>query len=236
VAAPPRPLRRVRLPGEGVWRGFFAGPAAGQTHRPSSVGAMSCIQRDASVASVARRLGVEWHTVWQAIKPLLARKRSTAWMILAAERLTHPESPMSRISAAEPTTRWTRASTASCSEMLRAVWCRVEVVFLLSHVSSPRKETSGQASAFGPAGVLHTPWPHIALISTHTQQLVPGGLSQSDSCVFSVRTVGITGAMGCSTCIVRPPNRQRQFRCSTCVPCRSTPPKPSPPRVHRSAS
>jgi hypothetical protein len=32
--------------------------------------AISCIQRDnASVASVARRLGVDWHTVWQAIKP-----------------------------------------------------------------------------------------------------------------------------------------------------------------------
>ena len=35
--------------------------------------AISCIQRDnASVASVARRLGVDWHTVWDAIKPLLA--------------------------------------------------------------------------------------------------------------------------------------------------------------------
>ena len=34
--------------------------------------AISCIQRDnASVASAARRLGVDWHTVWQAIKPLL---------------------------------------------------------------------------------------------------------------------------------------------------------------------
>ena len=35
--------------------------------------AISCIQRDtASVASVARRLGVDWHTVWEAIKPILA--------------------------------------------------------------------------------------------------------------------------------------------------------------------
>jgi len=35
--------------------------------------AMSCIQRDtASVAAVARRLGVDWHTLWDAIKPLLA--------------------------------------------------------------------------------------------------------------------------------------------------------------------
>ena len=35
--------------------------------------AISCIQSDtASVASVARRLGVDWHTVWAAIKPLLA--------------------------------------------------------------------------------------------------------------------------------------------------------------------
>src|SRR5215218_432289 len=34
--------------------------------------AISCIQRDnASVASVARRLGADWHTVWEAIKPLL---------------------------------------------------------------------------------------------------------------------------------------------------------------------
>ncbi len=35
--------------------------------------AISCIQRDnASVASLARRLGVDWHTVWDAIAPLLA--------------------------------------------------------------------------------------------------------------------------------------------------------------------
>jgi transposase len=35
--------------------------------------AISCIQRDnASVASLARRLGVDWHTVWVAIAPLLA--------------------------------------------------------------------------------------------------------------------------------------------------------------------
>ena len=35
--------------------------------------AISCIQRDnASVASVGRRLGVDWHTVWDAIRPLLA--------------------------------------------------------------------------------------------------------------------------------------------------------------------
>ena len=35
--------------------------------------AISCIQRDtASVAAVARRLGVDWHTVWEAIKPILA--------------------------------------------------------------------------------------------------------------------------------------------------------------------
>jgi len=34
--------------------------------------AISCIQRDtASVAAVARRLGVDWHTVWDAIAPLL---------------------------------------------------------------------------------------------------------------------------------------------------------------------
>ncbi len=34
--------------------------------------AIGCLQRDtASVASVSRRLGVDWHTVWNAIKPLL---------------------------------------------------------------------------------------------------------------------------------------------------------------------
>ena len=34
--------------------------------------AISCLQRDtASVAAVARRLGVDWHTVWDAIEPLL---------------------------------------------------------------------------------------------------------------------------------------------------------------------
>lgn len=35
--------------------------------------AISCIQRDtASVAAVARRLGVDWHTLWEAIEPLLS--------------------------------------------------------------------------------------------------------------------------------------------------------------------
>jgi len=35
--------------------------------------AIGCIQRDtASVAVVARRLGVDWHTLWDAIKPWLA--------------------------------------------------------------------------------------------------------------------------------------------------------------------
>jgi len=35
--------------------------------------AISCIGRDtASVAALARRLGVDWHTVWDAISPLLA--------------------------------------------------------------------------------------------------------------------------------------------------------------------
>jgi transposase len=35
--------------------------------------AIGCLQRDtASVAAVARRLGVDWHTLWDTIKPLLA--------------------------------------------------------------------------------------------------------------------------------------------------------------------
>lgn len=43
--------------------------------------AISCIQRDtASVAAVARRLGVDWHPVWEAIKPILA--------VLAGDPLT----------------------------------------------------------------------------------------------------------------------------------------------------
>ena len=58
-------------------RGFtedhaLAGPRAKLTTR-AVWWAISCIQRDnASVASIARRLGVDWHTVWSAIKPLLA--------------------------------------------------------------------------------------------------------------------------------------------------------------------
>jgi transposase len=49
--------------------------APAQTKPTSRAGwwAISCIQHDnASVASVARRLGVDWHTVWDAIRPLLA--------------------------------------------------------------------------------------------------------------------------------------------------------------------
>jgi transposase len=57
-------------------RGFgeaheLAGPRAKLTGR-AAWWAVSCIARDnASVQSVARRLGVDWHTVWAAIKPLL---------------------------------------------------------------------------------------------------------------------------------------------------------------------
>jgi len=49
----------------------LAGPRAKLTAR-ACWWAISCIQRDtASVAAVARRLGVDWHTVWDAIAPLL---------------------------------------------------------------------------------------------------------------------------------------------------------------------
>jgi len=49
----------------------LAGPRAKLTAR-AAWWAISCIQRDtASVAAVARRLGVDWHTVWDAVKPLL---------------------------------------------------------------------------------------------------------------------------------------------------------------------
>jgi transposase len=50
----------------------LAGPRAKLTRR-AAWWAISCLQADtASVASVARRLGVDWHTVWSAIQPLLA--------------------------------------------------------------------------------------------------------------------------------------------------------------------
>jgi transposase len=40
--------------------------------------AISCIQRDnASVASVARRLGVDWHTVWEAITASMSTSGTT---------------------------------------------------------------------------------------------------------------------------------------------------------------
>jgi transposase len=51
---------------------LLAGPRAKLTTR-AAWWAFSCIQRDtASVAAVARRLGVDWHTVWDAIAPLLS--------------------------------------------------------------------------------------------------------------------------------------------------------------------
>jgi hypothetical protein len=50
----------------------LAGPRAKLTTR-AVWWAISCIQRyTALVAAVARRLGVDWHTVWDAIAPLLA--------------------------------------------------------------------------------------------------------------------------------------------------------------------
>jgi len=49
----------------------FAAPRGKLTGR-AAWWAISCIQRDtASVAALARRLGVDWHTVWEAIAPLL---------------------------------------------------------------------------------------------------------------------------------------------------------------------
>ncbi len=49
----------------------LAAPRAKLTTR-AAWWAISCLQSDtASVATVARRLGVDWHTVWDAIAPLL---------------------------------------------------------------------------------------------------------------------------------------------------------------------
>ena len=57
----------------GVHRGTRPGLRAGEADQRAAWWAISCIQRDtASVAATARRLGVDWHTVWEAIKPLLA--------------------------------------------------------------------------------------------------------------------------------------------------------------------
>ena len=58
-------------------RGFSedhdAGPAAGQADRRGRRGGRSAASNATTprCASVARRLGVDWHTVWEAIKPLL---------------------------------------------------------------------------------------------------------------------------------------------------------------------
>ena len=50
--------------------------------------AISAIQRDtASVAAVARRLGVDWHTVWDAIKPLLAELADDPARLLGIDTL-----------------------------------------------------------------------------------------------------------------------------------------------------
>lgn len=50
----------------------FAAPRGKLTGR-AAWWAIGCIQRDtASVAAIARRLGVDWHTLWDAIAPLLA--------------------------------------------------------------------------------------------------------------------------------------------------------------------
>ena len=47
-------------------------PGAGEADHPGGVVGDQLHQRDtASVAAVARRLGVDWHTVWDAIQPLL---------------------------------------------------------------------------------------------------------------------------------------------------------------------
>jgi hypothetical protein len=58
--------------------------------------AIDCIASDnASVASVARRLGVDWHTVWAAIKPLLEKLVDDPGRLADAEP---PRVPPSRAS------------------------------------------------------------------------------------------------------------------------------------------
>ena len=72
VAAASLPMRGAGLSGRRVHRGPRLAPSRAKLTVRAAWWAISCIQRDnASVASVARRLGVDWHTVWDAIKPLL---------------------------------------------------------------------------------------------------------------------------------------------------------------------
>ena len=63
----------ARLPGRGFSEDHALAPSRAKLTVRAAWWAISCIQRDnASVAAVARRLGVDWHTVWDAIAPLLA--------------------------------------------------------------------------------------------------------------------------------------------------------------------
>jgi hypothetical protein len=73
VAAAPLPLHRAGVSAGGFSEDHPLAPAQAKLTSRAAWWAISCIQRDnASVASIARRLGVDWHTVWDAIRPLLA--------------------------------------------------------------------------------------------------------------------------------------------------------------------
>lgn len=63
--------------------------------------AVSCIQRDtASVHAVARRLGVDWHTVWDAIRPLLAELAGDPDRLVGVEGARGRRAPMAPSAAA----------------------------------------------------------------------------------------------------------------------------------------
>ena len=64
--------RHAACPVDGISEDHHLAPSRAKLTVRAAWWAISCIQRDnGSVASVASRLGVDWHTVWEAIKPLL---------------------------------------------------------------------------------------------------------------------------------------------------------------------
>jgi hypothetical protein len=66
-------VRRPACPVAGFSENHPLAPAQVKLTSRAAWWAIGSIQRDnASVASVARRLGVDWHTVWDAMAPLLA--------------------------------------------------------------------------------------------------------------------------------------------------------------------
>ena len=63
------PLRRTVLPGRHVHRGPRARGAAVAADPPGGgVGGRRAREDDTTVSALARRLGVDWHTLWDALR------------------------------------------------------------------------------------------------------------------------------------------------------------------------